>query len=46
MVELLVVKLPDGTKDALRKLGKERGYLTISDVVRDLIRKWLLEAKE
>ena len=46
MVEVLIVKLPDGTKEALRKVAREGGYMHLSDLVRDWIRQGLLAAKK
>jgi len=46
LVEVLIVKLPDGTKEALRKVAREGGYMHLSDLVRDWIRQGLLAAKK
>lgn len=46
MVEVLIMKLPDGTKSALKQLAKEEGYMHMSDLVRDLLRKEFLKARE
>jgi hypothetical protein len=45
MVEVLIVKLPDGTKAALKKVAQEGGYMHLSDLLRDWIRQGLIAAK-
>ncbi len=41
MVELVVFKVPDGTKDVLKELAAKRGYMGLSDFLRDLVRREL-----
>ena len=41
MVELVVFKVPDGTKNVLKELAAKRGYMGLSDFLRDLVRREL-----
>ena len=39
MVEVVIFKVPDGTKDVLKALANRRGYMGLSDFLRDLVRR-------
>ncbi len=41
MVELVIFKVPDGTKPVLKELAAKRGYMGLSDFLRDLVRREL-----
>ena len=41
MVELVIFKVPDGTKNVLKDLAAKRGYMGLSDFLRDLVRREL-----
>ena len=41
MVELVIFKVPDGTKTVLKDLAAKRGYMGLSDFLRDLVRREL-----
>jgi metal-responsive CopG/Arc/MetJ family transcriptional regulator len=41
MVELVIFKVPDGTKRVLKELAAKRGYMGLSDFLRDLVRREL-----
>ncbi len=38
--------MPDGTKDVLKALANRRGYMGLSDFLRDLVRRELQEEKK
>ena len=38
--------MPDGTKDVLKALARKRGYMGLSDFLRDLVRRELQEEKK
>ncbi|MFH0973226.1 MAG: ribbon-helix-helix domain-containing protein [Candidatus Micrarchaeota archaeon] len=46
MVEVVIFKVPDGTKDVLKALANKRGYMGLSDFLRDLVRHELQEEKK
>lgn len=41
VVELVVFKVPDGTKSVLKALAAKRGYMGLSDFLRDVVRREL-----
>lgn len=41
MVEIVIFKVPEGTKRVLKELAAKRGYMGLSDFLRDLVRREL-----
>ncbi|MEM0475254.1 MAG: hypothetical protein QW343_00455 [Candidatus Norongarragalinales archaeon] len=41
MVELVIFKVPNGTKSVLKELAAKRGFMGLSDFLRDLVRREL-----
>jgi metal-responsive CopG/Arc/MetJ family transcriptional regulator len=46
LVELVIFKVPDGTKNVLKELAAKRGYMGLSDFLRDLVRRELQDERD
>lgn len=44
--EAIIFKVPDGTKTVLKELAVKRGFLCLSELLRDLVRRELLKRRE
>ncbi len=45
MVEVIILKVPDGTKEVLKKITHDEGFMHMSDLIRDLMRQEILRRR-